>query len=104
EHYIRYIFEHCDIAMAAAPAQAARLNQYGVDGVRVAPMGVDLDVFSPGRRSQSVRAAHGASPDTLVLVYAGRFSTEKHVLMLVEAARCLPLARDVQLWMIGDGP
>lgn len=104
EHYIRYIFEHCDIAMAAAPAQASRLNEYGVDRVRVAPMGVDLDVFSPGRRSQSVRILNGASPETLVLVYAGRLSSEKHVLMLVDAIDCLPPTRDVQLWMIGDGP
>lgn len=104
EHYIRYVFEHCDIALAAAPAQAARLNEYGVDSVKVAPMGVDLEIFSPRRRSQSVRSRYGASPETLVLVYAGRFSTEKHVHVLVEAIERLPSARDVQLWMLGDGP
>src|SRR5690606_12151824 len=34
----------------------------------------------------------------------GRLSSEQHVLMLVDAFDCLRPTRDVQLWMIGDGP
>jgi alpha-1,6-mannosyltransferase len=39
-----------------------------------------------------------------VLVYAGRLSTEKRVLMLPEALASLPRDLGAQLWIVGDGP
>ncbi|HYD86796.1 MAG TPA: glycosyltransferase [Vitreimonas sp.] len=104
ERYIRYVFNHCDVTMAASSEQADRLCEYGVDGTHVVPMGVDLKLFSPRRRSQAVREGNGARPGELVLIYAGRLSTEKRVLTLIEAVRKLPRELKAQLWMLGDGP
>lgn len=104
EQYIRYIFRHCDLALAATPAQAKRLHEYGVEEVKIAPMGVDLNLFNPSRRDQAVRAAHGAGRDTLVLMYAGRLSTEKHVTTLIDAANLIPQRLRPLLWLAGDGP
>lgn len=104
EQYMRYVFRHCDVSLAAAPAQAERLQTYGVEDVKIAPMGVDLRLFDPARRSEEVRRRLGAGPKTLVLAYAGRLSTEKRVTTLVKALEKLPRRKDVQLWMIGDGP
>lgn len=104
EHYIRSVFRNCDLAFAAAPAQAARLQEQGVESVEIVPMGVDLDLFSPERRDGAVREGLGADPDHLVLVYAGRLSTEKQVLLLVEALDALPADLCAHLWLIGEGP
>jgi alpha-1,6-mannosyltransferase len=104
EKYIRYIFTHCDLALAASPSQAARLNQYGVERVEIAPMGVDLRLFNPRRRSAEVRSGFGADECTTVLMFAGRLCAEKRVLTIIKAFEQLPSQMRAQLWLLGDGP
>lgn len=104
ERYVRRIFGHCDIALAASPAQAARLREYGVERAEVVPMGVDLEIFHPRHRSEALRRRLGAGPQTVVLIYAGRLSAEKDVLTLTEAVNRLPGDFDAMLWIIGEGP
>lgn len=104
ERYMRYVFSHCDLAFASSPSQASRLNEYGVEDVAVVPMGVDLKLFHPRRRSAALRAENGARDDTLALLYAGRFCTEKRVLTIVKAFEALPQTLKAQLWLMGDGP
>ena len=59
----------------------------------VAPMGVDCELFHPGRRNESVRARlaalTGASPDATLVLYAGRLAPEKDVGLLIDAASLL---------------
>lgn len=77
--------------------------------IRVGPMGVDLGGFSPQRRSESVRQqvlrALGGDGQSTLLVYAGRISPEKHVMVLPEMMRDL-VGRgiDARLVICGDGP
>lgn len=104
ERYIGTVFANSDIAFAPSPVQAERLRAYGVEGAQVVPLGVDLELFHPGRRSKAVRARHGAGPGTTVLFYAGRLSTEKRVLMLIEALARLPSSFAACLWITGHGP
>lgn len=104
ESYMRKVFTHCDLALASSPAQAARLQEYGVDDVEIVPMGVDVNVFTPRRRAQSLRARLGAGQATTVLVYAGRLSTEKRIATLLEAFGALPRDFDARLWIMGEGP
>jgi alpha-1,6-mannosyltransferase len=104
EKYIGGVFERCDMAFAASPAQAARLSEYGVTKPNVVPLGVDLELFAPSRRSDRVRASYGAGPEKLVLMYAGRLSNEKRVSLLVEALLKLPADLQAVLWLVGHGP
>lgn len=104
QRYIRYIFSHCDLKFAASPSQAARLEEYGVEDVEIVPMGVDLKLFSPRKRSAEVRARQGADENTTVLMFAGRLSAEKRVLTIIKAFEALPSAMRAQLWLMGDGP
>lgn len=104
EKYIGSIFRACDLALAASPRQAARLQQYGVDDVRVVPMGVDLRLFTPSRRCEALRAELGAGPQSAVLIYAGRLCAEKRVQTVIEAFARLPAALEARLWLVGDGP
>lgn len=77
--------------------------------IRVGPMGVDLDGFGPGRRSEAIRRqllkGLGGRPDSTLLVYAGRVSPEKHVMGLPTMIQEL-VARgvDARLIICGDGP
>ncbi len=104
EKYIRYVFSHCDLSMAASSMQAERLRDYGVEDVETVPLGVDLKLFHPRRRSETLRAEHGASAGDTVLLYAGRLCAEKRVLTVIEAFQRLPADFSGQLWILGDGP
>ena len=104
EKYMRYVFAHCDVAFAASPSQAERLREYGVDDIEIVPMGVDLKLFNPRRRSGDVRGRQGADDATTVLMYAGRLSAEKRVLTIIKAFEALPRGFSAQLWLMGDGP
>jgi len=104
EKYMRYVFTHCDLAFAASPSQAERLREYGVEDANIVPMGVDLRLFNPRRRSADIRASLGADPSTTVLMYAGRLCAEKRILTIVRAFEALPAHMRAQLWMMGDGP
>jgi alpha-1,6-mannosyltransferase len=104
QRYIRYIFSHCDLKFAASPSQAARLEEYGVGDVEIVPMGVDLRLFSPRRRSPDLRALQGADAATTVLMFAGRLCAEKRVLTLIKAFEALPADFPAHLWLMGDGP
>ena len=104
ERYIATVFGLCDLAIAPSPAQAARLAEYGIDEAEVVPLGVDLELFDPRRRSESLRSANGATPDSLLLLYVGRLSNEKRVHLLVEALKRLPEHLKPVLWIVGQGP
>lgn len=102
--YIGAVFANSDIVFAPSPAQAERLRAYGIDAAEIVPLGVDLDLFHPSRRSDTIRARHGAGAGTVVLVYAGRLSNEKRVLMLIEALSRMPPGFPACLWITGHGP
>ena len=107
------IFRRCDLTFAATEAQAARIREYGVQGTRIVPLGVDLSLFSPERRSPDWHRRHGIGDDDLLLIYCGRLDTEKDVMMLVDAFARLVLRQDCtrrgqrslcHLMLLGEGP
>lgn len=102
--YIGAVFANSDIVFAPSPAQAERLQAYGVEAAEIVPLGVDLDLFHPNRRSDAIRDRHGAAAGTIVLVYAGRLSNEKRVPMLIEALSRVPCGFPACLWITGHGP
>jgi len=83
---------------------AAEFDQIGAANVVRAPLGVDLDTFSPVRRSEPLRTCYAAAGETL-LVHCGRLSAEKKpqrslTTLATLRARGLP----VRLVVAGDGP
>lgn len=76
----------------------------------VCPRGVDSVLFSPDRRSETVkremRERAGVPPDATVLLYAGRISPEKNVELLVGLMKILVKdpEHDFRLLIAGAGP
>ncbi|MFW5723393.1 MAG: glycosyltransferase [Halochromatium sp.] len=98
------IFSRCDLTLAATPAQAARIADYGVSGTEVVPLGVDLAQFSPERRSIKWRREQGIGDDEILLLYCGRLDSEKAVPLLVDAFERLPEQPRFHLRLMGEGP
>lgn len=85
------------------------LERAGVGGVRDlmrwGPM-VDTSIFRPDQdpakiKAERLRLTHG-HPERFLITYVGRFSLEKNIHFLVEAARRAP--DNVTVALVGDGP
>jgi len=95
-------FSRFDLVVAPSQHIAQRLDEAGVRRVAIQPLGVDIDMFHPGRADRTaVRRGLGLGENVRLLVFAGRPAREKNLETLVEATELL--GDDYRLLMIGAG-
>ncbi len=102
EQYVAQLYGRFDLVFAPSRAAAQRLYDVGVDRVLYEPLGVDTEVFNPARRDPSLRSELGLRHDARLLIYVGRFSAEKNLPLLLQAAR--RLGSDYHLLAVGGNP
>jgi alpha-1,6-mannosyltransferase len=86
-----------------APSRASlhKLQAIGIRQARHQPLGVDTEIFAPGRRDPWLKRRLGLPADCRLLVYAGRFSREKNLAALIAAVE--HLGHPYHLLLIGGG-
>jgi len=89
ESYVKLTYERCEQVLAPSRYMCEYLHSIGVTHATCQPLGVDVDTFSPERRSRDLAAELNLPRGTRVLVFAGRFSKEKSIPVLTEAFRKL---------------
>jgi len=95
-------FRRFDQVVAPSRHIAERLNCAGVPDVRVQPLGVDTSLFRPDRADrEALRRDFGLSPETRVLIFAGRAAREKNIDVLLETI--LKLGAPYHLVLVGAG-
>ncbi|HEX8404581.1 MAG TPA: glycosyltransferase [Duganella sp.] len=99
--YLRHVYRQFDLVLAPSKLMVHRLNQLGVTGAVHQPLGVDTGVFHPGQRDSGLRARLGLPAETRLLVYAGRFTPQKKLGLLIEAVR--RLGHPYHLLLVGAG-
>jgi alpha-1,6-mannosyltransferase len=99
--YVRQLYRQFDLVLAPSHYVAGRLRDIGVDGVIRQPLGVDTEIFHPRRRDPALRRQLGIPEDARLLVFAGRFSAEKNVPLLLQAFR--KLGAPYHLLLVGGG-
>ena len=87
--YAREFYRRCDLVIAPSAFMRERLSEWGVENVVARPLGVDIDAFAPSRRAKGLRRELGLPARVRLLAYAGRFSREKNVGVLLDAFRML---------------
>jgi alpha-1,6-mannosyltransferase len=83
--YIRWMYERFDVVFAPSRLMCSYLNHLGIRHTMLQPLGVDTEVFRPERRVHDLREKLGLPPEARVLVYAGRFSPEKNLPIMLQA-------------------
>lgn len=98
--YLARLYRRFDLVLAPSRLMVETLAGLGIDAVHQ-PLGIDLDVFHPHADAGSLREQLGLAAGTRLLVYAGRFTAEKKLGLLVDAVR--RLGRPYHLLLIGGG-
>jgi alpha-1,6-mannosyltransferase len=101
EWYVRLTYERAQLVLAPSRHMCDYLRSIGVKNASVQPLGVDVDTFNPARRGRPLRAELALPRETRLLVFAGRFSAEKNIPVLLEAFR--KLGDPYHLLLIGGG-
>jgi len=95
-------FQRFDHVVAPSRYMAARLADAGVERVTVQGLGVDTEIFHPGRADPAgLRRRLGLTPDARILVFAGRAAREKNIESMVAAVE--RLGDPYRLLLIGAG-
>jgi alpha-1,6-mannosyltransferase len=95
-------YQRFDRVVAPSRHMAARLADAGIENVTVQGLGVDLDLFRPGRADRArLRRRLGVRPDTRLLVFAGRPAREKNIEAMVCAVE--RLGDPYRLLLVGAG-
>lgn len=103
--YLRYFHNRTAATLVPTSAQRDELTCHGFQNVAVMSRGVDSELFSPARRSQTLRQQWGVRDDDLVLIYVGRIAPEKNLGLAVSTYEQLRAADErVRLVLVGDGP
>ena len=100
-HYLANLYRQFDLVLAPSRVMVEQLEEMGVRGAVHQPLGIDSRIFHPGRGDATLREHLGLDPDTRLLVYAGRFTAEKKLHVLVEAVR--KLGERYHLILVGGG-
>ncbi|MGM0982366.1 MAG: glycosyltransferase [Pseudomonadota bacterium] len=101
QRYVGDLYGHFDSVLAPCTAMAERLADWGVEPIRVQPLGVDLEAFHPRHRDSAVRERLGLGDHQRLLIFAGRHSPEKHIDVLLDVMR--RLGAHYHLLLMGPG-
>jgi alpha-1,6-mannosyltransferase len=99
----RSVREYSEI-VATTQWAASEFHAISAPNVTLVTLGVDLELFSPERYSETVRADY-ARPDQPLLIHCGRLSLEKKPWRSLQTLASLRAAgTDAVLVVAGDGP
>jgi len=99
--YYGRLYKNFDLVLAPSRTMTARLRGWGIKHAHHQALGVDLHVFNPQRREPALRQRLGLPPQCRLLIYAGRFATEKNLDVLAQATRLL--GREYVTLLVGAG-
>jgi len=102
--YLAGLYNRMDLTVVATPDFQHLLREMGVGRTRQISLGVDVRAFFPRSCRREVMDELQLSPDTVLLLYAGRLAREKNVGELVRMMELLrEEGRAAHLLLLGDG-
>jgi glycosyltransferase involved in cell wall biosynthesis len=105
--YMKWMYGHCQTILVPSTATRAMLVDHGTDRERIGlwTRGVDTALFTPRRRSESLRGLWNVADSCPALIYVGRLSREKGLEILPEVSLGLRrLGLSHRFIFVGDGP
>jgi glycosyltransferase involved in cell wall biosynthesis len=105
ENYLRKLHNRTEATMVPTRTLMHELQVRGFKNVTLLSRGVATDLFSPAKRSQTLRETWGANPEDVVALFVSRLAMEKNVGLAISAFRAIKLKLPTaKLVFVGDGP
>lgn len=98
--YLAALYSQFELVLAPSRLMVQQLASMGIEAIHQ-PLGVDVNTFAPRRRVATLRQHLRVPPEARLLVYAGRFTPEKNLGLLIDAVR--KLGRPYHLVLVGGG-
>ncbi len=103
--YVRRLAAGYRAVLVASESVARQLEAEGVEQVRRVALGVDLDRFTPERRSRAAETRRRFGlPDAPLAIFVGRFAEEKQLETVLAAWGEVERRTDAWLVLVGAGP
>jgi glycosyltransferase involved in cell wall biosynthesis len=103
KHILRRFYGLCrEVYVPSQSVRDALLADGLKDNFRPWPRGIDMERFTPGKRSAAWRAEFGIGPDELVILHVSRLVREKRLDTLTKALNRIAVPHRVVI--VGDGP
>lgn len=103
--WLRHVHNRTRCTFAPTDELCDELRGFGFKDLKVLSRGVDLDLFSPARRSDELRASWGANRDDPVVLHVGRIAPEKNYPLLFRAfAAMRSINPRLRCVVAGEGP
>lgn len=103
--YLRWFHNRAACTLVPTDEMAVALAKLGFERLAVLSRGVDARLFSPTKRSETLRKTWGVAAEESVILYVGRIAAEKNLGLTVEGYEAMriiyPRTRFV---LVGDGP
>jgi glycosyltransferase involved in cell wall biosynthesis len=105
DSYLRKLHNKTRATLVPTKALIQELERRGYENLTLLSRGVATELFSPTKRSISLRQSWSAGPDDLVVLLVGRLAREKNVGLVVSAFRSIQSrVANAKLVFVGDGP
>jgi glycosyltransferase involved in cell wall biosynthesis len=104
--YAKWFYSLCEVIFAPSEASRMSLVKHGIfpDLIHFIPWGVDMELFNPAQRDETVWKEHEVNRP-LKLLYVGRISKEKNLDVLAKSfIKLCEERQDCQLVLAGGGP
>jgi glycosyltransferase involved in cell wall biosynthesis len=103
--HLRTLHNRTLATLIPTATQMETLQARGYRNVSVMARGVDTALFTPTRRSESLRASWGLRANDLAVVHVGRLAKEKNLDVVLKAFKAIQLREPkARLILVGDGP
>ncbi|KAL1934689.1 hypothetical protein VTP01DRAFT_6871 [Rhizomucor pusillus] len=100
----RFCHSQCRYVVCPSRSTSRILHNQGFENLRLWPRGVDIELFTPARRSESLRRQWlGQSNEKSIILYVGRVSFEKNLGLVLDAYKRMDYSK-CHLVIVGHGP
>ena len=103
--YLRHLHNRSSCTFVPSTDVIDQLDENGFENLELLPKGVDTKLFSPKKRSISLRQSWGVREGGIVGLFVGRIAAEKNLPLLVrtfhEIQKSIP---DFKAVLVGGGP
>ncbi|MET0106746.1 MAG: glycosyltransferase family 1 protein [Sedimenticola sp.] len=105
QRYLARFHNRTAVTLAPTRALCEELTGLGFGNVDVLGRGIDLRLYSPGQRSDSLRRSWGLEADDLAVLYVGRLAAEKNIQLAIDAFDAMKVREPrLRFVFVGDGP